>query len=210
MWFGMQYMRRHRVGVFERLRLVPPPVKAWQIDGFRDGGAGWETLPGRESRARLVTRRGRREMRWEYHATRRKPAVLGRRFDQAADWRGAGGLAFGLTGQGSQRRVRVRVAVDAPGGGLDLFETWFQDTTAAPTTIVMPWNGFGRADVRGVGVDILKGPLPLKGIRSVTFIIGDTGPGVLRIRRLALTPGHPQLGWPLHSAVERRSLPPLQ
>jgi hypothetical protein len=50
----------------------------------------------------------------------------------------------------------------------------------------------------------------LTGIRSVSFIIGDTGPGVLRIRRLALTAGHPQLGWPLHSAVERHSLPPLR
>jgi len=57
---------------------------------------------------------------------------------------------------------------------------------------------------------VREGPLPLTGIRSVTFIIGDPGPGVLPIKRLVLTPGHPQLGWPLHAATDRRSLPPLQ
>ena len=205
---GLVYMRQHDIGIFDRVRLIPPPVRAWAIDGFASGGAGWETLRGRESRARLVTRKGHREMRWEYAATSSAPAVLGRHFDEPADWRGAGALAFTITGQGSQRRVRVRLTVDAPAGGVERFDTWFTDTTADTKTLVVPWNGFGRANVRGEFVEVLKGPLPLTGVRSVTFIIGDTGPGVLRLKRLALTPGHPQLGWPLHSAAERPSLPP--
>jgi hypothetical protein len=210
MWMGMQYLRARHVGVFEHLRLVPPARRGWAIDGFASGGAGWETLRGDASRARLVKRGRHREMRWEYDATSRQPAVLGRQFDRPADWRGSGALAFTVVGQGTQRRVRVRVAAQTPHDGLQRFDTWFTDTTTAQKTIVLPWNGFGRANARGVFVDVLKGPLPLTGIRSVTFIIGDTGPGVLRIRRLALTAGHPQLGWPLHAATERRSLPPLQ
>lgn len=210
MWMGMQYLRARKVGVFEHVRLVPPPRRAWAIDGFARGGAGWETLRGDESRARLVARDGQREMRWEYAATRHAPAVLGRRFDRPADWRGSGALAFTVAGQASRRRVRVRITLQTGDGGLERFDTWFTDTTSATKTVVMPWNGFGRANVRGEFVDVLKGPLPLTGIRSVTFIIGDTGAGVLRIKRLALTPGHPQLGWPLHAATGRRSLPPLQ
>jgi len=210
MWVGTQYLRVREVGVFTRLRLVPPPVKGWSIDGFAGGGAGWETLRGTESQPRLVTRDGQREMRWEYEATSRAPAVLGRRFDRPANWRGAGALAFTVAGQGTQRRVRVRITLQTPEGAPERFDTWFTDTTSDTRTVVMPWNGFGRADARGVFVDVLKGPLPLTGIRSVTFIIGDRGPGVLRIKRLALTPGHAQLGWPLHSAVQRSSLPPLQ
>jgi len=210
MWLGMQYLRVREVGVFKRLRLVPPPVRAWAIDGFASGGAGWETLQGRESRARLVTRDGGREMRWEYNATARAPAVLGRRFDTPANWRGSGALAFTVTGQATQRRVRVRITLQTPKGEIERFDTWFIDSTSRTKTVVMPWNGFGRANARGVFVDVLKGPLPLTGIRSVSFLIGDRGPGVLRIKRLALTPGHPQLGWPLHAATQRRSLPPLQ
>jgi len=132
-------------------------------------------------------------------------------FGAPTDWRCSGALAFTVAGEATQRRVRVRIALDDPeGGGLERFDTWFTDTTSATKTVVMPWNGFGRANARGEFVDVLKGPLPLTGIRSVTFIIGDTGSGVLRIKRLALVPGHPQLGWPLHAATERRSLPPLQ
>jgi hypothetical protein len=210
MWMGMQYLRAREVGVFAHVRLVPPPRRAWAIDGFASGGAGWETLRGGESRARLVTVGGQREMRWQYAATSRAPAVLGRRFDQPADWRGSGALAFTVRGQGSQRRVRVRITLQAAQDGLERFDTWFTDTTARTKTVVMPWNGFGRANARGKFVDVLKGPLPLTGIRSVTFIVGDTGPGVMHIKRVALTRGHPQLGWPLHAATQRRSLPPLQ
>ena len=207
---GMLYMRAHKIGVFEDVRLVPPKVRGWAIDGFRSGAGGWETLKGPVGRARLVRRDGKPEMRWEYNATRKFPAVLGRSFPTPADWTGAGALAFTVTGQASQRRIRVRLLVDDPDGGVARFETWFIDVTKDPMTLAVPWNGFGRVNARGVYVDVLKSPLPLTGVRSVTFITGDTGPGVLRIQRLALTPGHAQLGWPLHSAVKRSSLPPLQ
>jgi hypothetical protein len=210
MALGMVYMRHYGIGVFKHVGLVPRPVRGWEIDGFASGGGGWETLSGPTSRARLVTTQGKPEMRWDYNATPTAPAALGRSFARPANWKGAGALAFTVTGQASGRHVRVRLTIDAPGGGVQRFDTWFVDNTVKSTTLVVPWNGFGRANARGQFVDVLRGPLPLTGIRSVTFIIGDTGPGTLRISRLALTPGHPQLGWPLHSAAERRSLPPFR
>ena len=210
MALSMVYMREYKIGVFEKVGLVPKPVRAWRIDAFAAGGGGWQSLSGPTSRASLVTTRGQPEMRWEYNATSSAPAAVGRSFGRPANWNGAGGLAFTVTGQATGRRVRVRLTVDAPDGGVERFDTWFTDDTAKPKTLVVPWNGFGRANARGQFVDVLRGPLPLTGIRSVTFIIGDPGPGVLRIGRLALTPGHPQLGWPLHSAAQRRSLPPFR
>ena len=211
MWLGMQYLRVREVGVFAQLRLVPPARRGWAIDGFASGGAGWETL------------RGDAEPRPSRDASRAARDALGVHGDEPH----AGGPRAPVQparGLARQRRAGVhgRRAGHASGpcacaspcrrakDGLQRFDTWFTDTTAAEKTVVMPWNGFGRANARGVFVDVLKGPLPLTGIRSVTFIIGATGPGVLRIRRLALVPGHPQLGWPLHAATERRSLPPLQ
>jgi len=65
--------------------------------------------------------------------------------------------------------------------------------------------------VRGdflLGPGALGGPMPQTGIRSITLIITGPGPGHLLIKEVGLTPGHPQLGWPLHPAAERRSLPP--
>ena len=210
MWAGMQYMRAHRIGVFAKLRLVPAPVKAWPIDGFESRASGWQTLRGPESKARLVRwGGGRPRLRWDYNATDRAPAVLGRRFEPPADWRGAGGFAVTLAGQGSRRNVRIRITLDDPEGrGLLRYDTWFTDASARTQTLVVPWNGFGRANARGVFVDRLKVGMPLTNIRSFSFIIGDKGPGYLTIKRVALTPGHPQIGWQLHSAAQRRSLPP--
>ncbi len=208
MWLGLQYMRLQKIGVFRDVRLVPPRVRAWQIDEFARGGAGWATIRGPGSRARLVHWGGQAQLRWNYDTTSKAAAVVGRAFARPADWRGAGAMAVTVGGQGSGKRIRIRVTMDGPRGDPLRFDTWFSDATATTRTVIMPWNGFGRVNARGEFIDVLKGAMPLTGIRSVSFIVSDPGPGHLTIKRVALTPGHPQLGWPLHPAVDRRSLPP--
>lgn len=208
MRMAMLYLRAYGIGVFSQLRLIPLPVAGWKIDGFDRGGAGWETVGGPRSRGRMVSRNGRPALHWDYHTTSRRVAALGIAFPAPADWRGAGGMAFTIAGQGSLRNIRVRVTAGRPGGGLERYDTAFVDTTVHTRTVVIPWNGFGRASVRGGYSRFVKRAMPLTNIRSVTFIANEPGRGFLTLEQVALIPGHGQLGWPFHSAAERRSLPP--
>lgn len=208
MWQSMLYLKADKVGVFAQLQLSPRPVLAQRIDGFDTGGGGWQTISDGASQARLTSVQGQPAMQWRYNATSVAPAVLGRVFARPVDWRGAGAIAFKLDGRGSGHRIRVRVAERTSAGTLELYDTWFFDVSSDTQTVVMPWNGFGRVDARGDFVNVLKGPMPLTNIQSVSFLITDPGPGSLVIRQVSLTPGHSQLGWPLHPAATRRSLGP--
>ena len=135
MWIGMQYLRAREVGVFARVRLVPPPRRGWAIDGFAGGGAGWETL------------RGRDEPREPRHPRRAARDALGVRGDAP---RAGGPRAAASTGRRtgaaavrwrSPSPVRRRSGACAyasrwttPQDGLERFDTWFTDTTARTRT----------------------------------------------------------------------------
>ena len=111
-----------------------------------------------------------------------------------------------MTGHDSNQRVRIRLVMALPGGGIDRYDSLFIDTVAGTRTIVIPWNGFGH--VNTAGIFDWQGPMPLGAVSSVSFVVTDPGAGSLSIDRVSLQPGHGQVGWPFHPAAQRRSLPP--
>jgi hypothetical protein len=197
--------------VFADLRVHSKPTVEEPIDGFGAGGTGWQVLSDSAGTAGLTGPSDQRVMQWDYDARSNAPAILGRAFSTPQDWSRFYGMSFTLQGQASARAIRVRIAMAPPGQRLRLYETWFSDLTSSTQTIKLPWNAFGPVNVRGqwqLGAASLAGPMPQTDIRSLTFIITDPGPGRLLIKQVALTPGHAEIGWPLHPAVERHSLPP--
>jgi hypothetical protein len=206
MWFSMLYLQNRRIGIFRYLRVQDGRRLAMTpVDGFATE-SGWQTIGGPASAATFQGGPTDVGLRWEYDATARASAAVGRSFAGLQDWRGSGAIAITLTGQGSGRRIRVRVAVETPSGGTDRYDGMILDDRATTRTVVIPWDGFGHADA--AGTYDWHGPMPLDRIQSFVFIVTDPGRGQLVVHRVALLPGHGQFGWPFHPAANRRSLPP--
>jgi hypothetical protein len=102
--------------------------------------------------------------------------------------------------------MKVRLVSESRTGSIVSYDAPFVDYPAGTHTIVIPWSGFGH--VTPGGDFDLQDPVPLQKVVAVVFAISGEGEGSVVIQRVALQPGHGQLGWPFDSAVSRRSLPP--
>jgi hypothetical protein len=210
MSLSMSLLRQEGIGVFAELgdedRTAGPRRV---VDGLADGPGGWVVSgdPDQVPAASTATFGDSEQgpvVRWNYHVTRTW-AALARVFDSPQDWRGTGALEIGYRGQGTGEVVRVRLAM-AEGAQADRYDSLFIDDRVGPRTVVLPWNAFGHVDEDNRWDS--EGPIPLDHIGAVVFIVGQPGSGELEILRLAVRPGHGQLGWPLHPAADRRSLAP--
>jgi hypothetical protein len=181
-----------------------PPLR--NIDGLPTAVSQWVTVGGPASTAVLGNTNGASALDWRFDVAAGRDAAIGRQFPTPQNWQGDGAMVLTYTGQGSGRRIHIRISFLLPDGKYDWYDSLFADSVAGSSTVVIPWNGFGH--VVQTGTYDLQGPMPQQGVVAVTFITSDPGPGRVLIQQVALQPGHGQMGWPFHSAADRRSLPP--
>lgn len=180
-----------------------------RVDGFDTDPDGWVVSGdvGQQppaSTASLEISDDGTSLRWDYHVTQTW-AVLARAFDTPQDWRGTGALEVTFRGQATGVVIRVRLAMTTDGEP-DRYDSLIIDDQVGTRTVVLPWNAFGHVDENNLWDS--EGPMPLDRVGAVVFIATRPGTGQVVVERLAVRPGHGQLGWPLHPSAARRSWAP--